>query len=108
MGQSFFSRSHGCPDCGGMLSFKDKTCSFCGYKIKITDRYEWADDWVRVSLYAISVIFGGWMGYVLFHMSKPLLAMMISVVISFWYLYRLVPAEYKNRRVECDDSKLAG
>ncbi len=98
MAQSKKSRSYGCPGCGGMVQFSTKKCSFCGYKVTLADRYEWADDWVRVSLYLASVLIGAWIGNFLFHMSKPLLAMIVAVVISFWYLYRLVPQQYKFKR----------
>lgn len=102
------SRSYGCPGCGGMVPFSTKSCSFCGYKITIADRYEWADDWVRVSLYVASVLVGAWIGNFLFYTSKPLLAMMIAVVISFWYLYRLVPSQYQVFHLKRKDTSCAG
>lgn len=108
MAKSSVSRSHGCPGCGGMVQFSTKSCPYCGYEITLADRYEWVDDWVRVSLFLGTLMLGLWTGNFLFHMSKPLLAMLIAVVISFWYLYRLFPTQLKEIRNGQNDSNCAG
>ncbi len=97
MSDWFYSRESGCPDCGGMVKWSARRCGFCGSKLSLSHRFEQADDWARVLLYFASALFGAWIGYELYHMSKALLGSMIAVTIAFWYLYRKVTLK---RRVE--------
>ncbi len=91
MTEWFFSRNNGCPECGGMVKWSAKQCQFCKCRFNLSDRFEWADDWMRILLLIVSVLLGAWLGHGLFHMSKPLLAMAIAVILSIWYLCRMTP-----------------
>lgn len=86
----FVSHKHGCPHCGGIMSFSDARCPYCREEVAWTARLNLSGDLVQMLIVTAGVAAGMLVGWVFFHMPKPRPETGLALIALLWYVQKAV------------------
>lgn len=88
MTKPFYSRNHGCLECGGMVEWSAAYCPYCERRVTLADRCHWAFNTAAPLLTVFAFAIGSLLGLAILKFPMPILSMLIAVAIGFWSVLR--------------------